>query len=191
MNLFWMRAAFLADCHVVKMPLEYAQLLSNAYYAHGQTPPSGYRQTHAKHPCSLWTARSTRHWHAVAQLAFEALAEYTYRFGRVHKCWFKITAMVRAPPQFGAAPSFKEDTVCGEMGDFDDVPLCMPAEFHDARAPIAYVKYYLHKLRTIPRCARWHRRENKTLHYVAVVGCLCALQQQAQALKRSRSILYL
>ena len=186
MNLFWMRAAFLADTHVVKMPLEYAQLLSNTYHAYDQQPPSGYRKTHANHPCAIWTAQSPRHWHAVAQLAFDALREYSRRFHRVHKCWFKIAAMVRKPPVFGKPPPFKPETKLAEMGPFLDVPLCMPEQFHHPRAPIAYARYYLDKLRTVPKCARWNRAEHKIMHRAAVTGYLHNLMATAAAHKRKR-----
>lgn len=189
MNLFWMRAAFLADTHVVKMPLEYTQLLSTAYHLHGQEPPSGYRATHKAHPCAIWTAQSLWHWRTVVVLAFDALHEYARRFGRVHKCYFKVTAMMRAPPRFGETPppAFKPTTVLAEMGRFRDVPLCMPEEFHHPRAAVAYHRYYLHKLRTVPQCARWHRQERRAMHYIAVAGVLRRMQQVHAAHKRKRA----
>ena len=187
MNLFWIRAAFLADCHVVKMPLEYAQLLSTTYYFYEQIPPSGYKKTHAGHPCTIWTAQSARHWHTVAQLAFAALREYTRRFGRVHKCWFKIAAMVRCPPVFhGKPPCFKPETKLAEMGDFIDVPLCMPKTFHHPRATVAYAQYYLNKLRTVPKCARWNRDDRRFMHFAAVTGYLRTIESNQLVRKRKR-----
>ena len=175
MNLFWLRAALLADPHVVKMPLEYTQLLSTVYYLHQQVPPSGYRATHKAHPCAVWAAQSLRHWRAVAMLAFDALREYARRFGRTHKCYYKVTRMMRQPPIFGAPPTFKESTVLGTHGSFKDVPLCMPVEFHHARASVAYHRYYLHKLHTVPRCSRWYKGKRRALHFVAVAGSLARL----------------
>lgn len=177
MNLFWLRAALLADPHVVKMPLEYAQLLSNAYYTYGQQSPCGYRETHARHPCSIWVAQSRQHWDAVVQLAFGVLREYTRRFSRVHACWYKIAHMVRSPPRFDKAPpTFKSGTARGQLDSFNDVPLCMPEEFMHESAAVAYHRYYLFKLRTVPRCSRWNRdadNHRRAMHAIAVLGMLC------------------
>lgn len=208
MNLFWMPAALMADCHVVKMPLEYAQLLSNAYYVYDQAPPSTYRQTHTKHPCSIFTAQSMRHWMAVAKLAFAVLREYTRRFGKIHKCWFAIAQMIRQPPDFCAPPPpFGPQTVLGCisvsdmtrcLGDsmysysFDDVPLCMEPEFHHERACTAYAKYYVYKLRTIKRCERWNRQAvPKPFHAVAIMGLVCKMHAAASnPRKRAFSEIY-
>lgn len=51
-------ARMLANRHVVKMPLESAQMLSTALRAVGVSDPDLYRATHAKHPCTLWAGLS-------------------------------------------------------------------------------------------------------------------------------------
>ena len=47
------------DKHVVKMILETAQMLSSAARAKGAWAP--YKQTHKKHPCTLWSGGSGAH----------------------------------------------------------------------------------------------------------------------------------
>ena len=72
-------ARLLADRHVVKMPLEAAQVLS--------TLTGGpYRPTHARHPVTLWAGASRVN---AAWLLAHGIAlcdEYARRFGRVHAC---------------------------------------------------------------------------------------------------------
>lgn len=171
---------------MVKMALEYTQLLSTAYYLHDQVPPSGYRATHKAHPCAIWTAQSPRHWRAVVTLAFDVLREYTRRFARTHKCYYKVTAMLRKPPRFGKPPAFKPTTVFADVAYFRDVPLCMPTQFHHPRAAYAYHQYYLHKLRTVPKCRRWNKQENLAMHRIAISGLLVRMNRHYAARKRQR-----
>ena len=77
-------AKFLDNKRVVKMVLESAQMLSSAVHFYGGTGP--YKATHVNHPCNVWvrTSRSNYLW---LYAHFKALlAEYTLRYGRVHKC---------------------------------------------------------------------------------------------------------
>lgn len=188
MNLFWLRAAFLADTHVVKMSLEYTQLLSTAYHLHGQIPPSNYKAAHKAHPCAIWTAQSINHWLAVAQLAYDTMREYTKRFHKVHKCFPKLCLMLLKKPVFGKPPAFKDTTVLAQLGPFHDVPLCMEPQFHHRNAAVAYHRYYLHKLHTVKNCARWNRKQHRFMHYAAVISVLQLLMQQVNA-SRKRKIM--
>ena len=85
------------DKHVVKMPLEYAQLLSTAH-ALVDKVERGYRPTHANHPSALW-ARSSRpayQW-LYALFSFTA-AEYHHRYNRQHKSWVNLQSVLAEPP---------------------------------------------------------------------------------------------
>ena len=42
------------DKHVVKMILEYCQLLSTACHVHGIAVDGIYKKTHDNHPCAKW-----------------------------------------------------------------------------------------------------------------------------------------
>lgn len=68
------------DKHVVKMPLETAQLLCSVFEP-GDAP---YKRTHYNHPCSIWTrmARSNFLW--LCEHGFALCDAYTQRFGKVH-----------------------------------------------------------------------------------------------------------
>lgn len=80
-------AQALCDKHVVKMPLEEAQMLSTVVrqldpdYAdeHGL-----YRTAHKNHPCTLWAGKSRLNYNFSFRLLVAMLDEYTYRYGKVH-----------------------------------------------------------------------------------------------------------
>lgn len=89
MNIFVLdidpgRAAMLhTDKHVVKMVTESVQMLSTALHQNGQDGP--YRKTHVNHPCTKWVSESYSNWVWLRELATHLGAEYTHRYGKVHK----------------------------------------------------------------------------------------------------------
>ena len=96
------------DKHVVKMILEYSQLLSTAHRVlDGQQyidDSSGrrikrwkltnsfagdkllYKATHINHPSAIWARESKANYQWLAYLLVELCKEYTHRYGKVHKC---------------------------------------------------------------------------------------------------------
>jgi hypothetical protein len=95
------------DKHVVKMILEYSQLLSTAHRVlDGQEyidDSSGrrikrwklsnsfagdkllYKATHINHPSAIWARESKANYQWLAYLLVELCKEYTYRYGKIHK----------------------------------------------------------------------------------------------------------
>ena len=95
------------DKHLVKMILEYAQLLSTAHRYLDGTPTvvrratTGRRQTqyilsnnldgvlysatHINHPSAVWVRQSDSNYMWLAELLEMLCGEYTYRYGKVHK----------------------------------------------------------------------------------------------------------
>lgn len=71
------------DKHVVKMCIEYAQLLSSVHHMLGK--PAGYNLTHKNHPCAIWARASMNNYEWLFNLAIELGDEYTYRYGKTHK----------------------------------------------------------------------------------------------------------
>ena len=71
--------------HVVKMLLEYTQLLCGAYYFTGEENKSPYKLAHKNHPCSVWARESVDNWIWLRDLALEVYEEYMYRYGKNHK----------------------------------------------------------------------------------------------------------
>jgi len=94
------------DKHVVKMILEYAQLLSTAHRVLDGVELSGlsasgrkrkfwtladsrdytlYKATHIHHPSAVWVRQSKENYLWLANMLLALCEEYTYRYGKVHK----------------------------------------------------------------------------------------------------------
>lgn len=91
MNIFaldtdsYYAAIFHADKHIVKMPLETAQMLCSniAYVSRIATP---YKITHINHPCTIWARQSASNNKWLLNLGLELCAEYSNRYFKKHKC---------------------------------------------------------------------------------------------------------
>jgi hypothetical protein len=89
------------DKHIVKMPLETAQLLCTARRATGESPDSiPYRTTHMNHPCSVWARQSLANYTWLCKMGIELCKEYTYRYGKTHKCEAVIQDCIDNTPEF-------------------------------------------------------------------------------------------
>lgn len=113
MNIFYLDhnpqvcAQMHVDKHCVKMILETAQLLSTAHriidgVETAGVSPSGRKQkrwvlpdqrndvlysaTHINHPSAVWCRKNASNYKWLHSLLIELCAEYTYRYGKVHKC---------------------------------------------------------------------------------------------------------
>lgn len=93
MNIFFLHylpkicAEMHVNKHVVKMILESVQLLCSAHHLHpidGYSPP--YKLTHKNHPCAKWVRESRANYIWLIELTQNLCKEYTYRYGKVHKC---------------------------------------------------------------------------------------------------------
>jgi hypothetical protein len=72
------------DKHVVKMPLETAQMLCSALVRHGceDTP---YKAAYRKHPCTIWAGDTRANFLWLIKHGVALSQEYTARYGRRHK----------------------------------------------------------------------------------------------------------
>jgi len=145
-------AAMHCDKHVVKMILEYAQLLSTAHRLLDGTPirMSGakgkmvtkyvmedpdmeeqlYRQTHINHPCGIWARECADNYVWLFRLFIECCRQYTLRYGKVH-------ATERLIPYLGKLP---QNIDCDKtMTPFAQA---MPDECKHDNPVMAYRKYY-------------------------------------------------
>lgn len=120
------------DKHVVKMPLETAQILSTVSAQYGR--PAPYKPTHASHPSVLWTARSRANYAWLVQLGLALCTEYYVRFGvrrgRQHASLIVIEQLALPPagmPDLG----------------FTAPAQAMPPECRAADAVAAYRRYYI------------------------------------------------
>lgn len=137
------------DRHVVKMIIEYAQLLSTAHRLHDGrleerlTPdgrrkkfwllgserltvkdfevkltndddanaqlvivqklvienPMCYSLSHQNHPCAVWARQTDANYRWLFELFAETSAEYTHRYGKVHKTWTDVGEFLSHPPK--------------------------------------------------------------------------------------------
>lgn len=99
-------AQYHCNRHVVKMIVEYAQILSTAHrildgkqvISQSKTGRRSaiwvlqgerdqlYKATHINHPSSVWARISTENYRWLHSLLVAVSKEYTYRYGREHKC---------------------------------------------------------------------------------------------------------
>jgi hypothetical protein len=69
------------DKHVVKMPLETAQLLCSPF-EQGDAP---YRRTHYNHPSAVWARQSPENYQWLVTHGVALCDEYALRYGKQHK----------------------------------------------------------------------------------------------------------
>ena len=147
MNIFYLDpdpvkcAQYQVDRHVVKMAVESTQILCSAYFKTGEDYLSHYKKTHLNHPCCKWAAESLSNWLWLRELGLALCDEYTYRYGKTHKCKSVIESLV--------VPSLPD------IG-FTELPLVMDEIYiTDGGAVDSYRNYY--------RCGKrglwsWKRR---------------------------------
>ena len=94
MNIFFLdkdpkiAAKWHCDKHVVKMCIEYAQLLSFALHlTNSSTNEYTYKlsKKHINHPCTAWPTESLSHWKWLWLLGHHLGNEYTRRYKKIHK----------------------------------------------------------------------------------------------------------
>lgn len=133
MNLFVLDrdpvAAARAQCdkHVVKMPLETAQMLCAVLTALGVRTP--YRATHTRHPCTLWVGETRENWAWAVEHGLALADEYARRYGKEHKS--------RAVIEWAAAHG--ERPGAGALTPFAQA---MPDQYRDADPVVAYRAFY-------------------------------------------------
>lgn len=148
MNIFYLdtdpaiASKYHLDKHVVKMPLETAQILCTVHWLQNNEAP--YRPTHKKHPCTIWVSQSITNYDWVCKLGLELCKEYTFRYGKVHKCEAIIQWCIENKPNLSNEPT-------------QDFALAMPEEFkvhgdvvQSYRNYYKYGKQHLHN---------WSKRE--------------------------------
>jgi hypothetical protein len=80
-------AKSLCDQHVVKMPLEEAQMLCTSLWHHAPDYAEAcklYKPVHQKHPCTLWAMENRANYRWAYSLYTAMLCEYHHRYGKWH-----------------------------------------------------------------------------------------------------------
>jgi len=169
MNIFYLDsnvtkcAEYHNDKHVVKMILEYAQLLSTAHRVlDGKEyidASSGrkikrwrledtsleaqlYKATHINHPSAVWVRQSNNNYNWLVCLFQSLLAEYTHRYGKIHSC-DRLVYWLRKPP------------VNIPVGYKTQPTPAMPDEYKVPDSVQSYRNYYLGAKKTM---AKWKNR---------------------------------
>jgi hypothetical protein len=158
-------ARWMVDKHVVKMILETAQLLSTAHrYMDGRmvvTPNDKgrkmkrwvlddsresvlYKATHINHPSAVWTRTSVENYLWLVEHFAALLDEYTYRYGKRHKCT-DLLYPLQSPPF--------------NLKEYDRTPmLCaMPDEFKTSNSAVENYRNYYRGAKQ--RMHKWTNRE--------------------------------
>jgi hypothetical protein len=74
-------ARYSCNAHVVKMPIETAQILCSVFHLYNFKRKIPYKLTHANHPCSSWARESKENSLWLLEHGFHLCHEYFYRYG--------------------------------------------------------------------------------------------------------------
>ena len=152
------------DKHVVKMIIEYAQLLSTAHRVlDGEQyidDSSGrrikrwrldddreqllYKASHINHPDNIWVRQNNGNYTWLNQLFCALCDEYTHRYGKEHETARKLRGkLTRLPTNI-------------KPGFFTEPPQCMPFTCKMLDTIEAYKRYYI---REKAEFAKWTKRQ--------------------------------
>jgi len=138
-------AQMMVDKHVVKMILESAQLLSTAHrlldgeeYV-GQSlsgrkakrwrlpderDSNIYQATHINHPSAVWCRESSENYYWLFRHFAALMAEYTYRYGKKHKCDGPLSvSLMQAPLKITKGKLTKMPSAMDDQYKISDDPL--------------------------------------------------------------------
>lgn len=172
MNVFFLSpdpvqcAAEHPDKHVLKMIVEYAQILSTAHRIldgkmHSTQSATGrkknvwvlpdarqdllYATTHVNHPCAVWARASAGNYSWLAQLLLALCDEYATRYGaernRVHR--------VQGSGLAGALQHCPQNIPDAAFSEPAGAALAMPVQYKVANAVQSYRNYYLAEKRRL------------------------------------------
>ena len=171
MNIFYLHedpiqnAKWHIDKHIVKMPIEYAQLMSTAHRLldgemylgktaigrnikrwrlHDERENILYKASHINHPSAIWVRESIENYFEMYKLYMAVLAEFTNRYGKIHGSSKPSIALIRPPSNI-------------PMVKGTQLPQCMPEICKVKNNPIlAYRNYYIVEKNSF---ASWKNRE--------------------------------
>jgi len=171
MNIFYLHsdpktcAEYHCDKHVVKMIIEYAQLMSTAhrildgkeYYdltannrkikrwlLSDERENILMKATYVNHPSNIWARQSDNNYTWLYQMWLALCKEYTHRYGKIHSVETRLLTTLMAMPKNINEDVFTEPTPA--MPDECKIPNDSLASYH---------KYYNEKK---THFARWSKR---------------------------------
>ena len=161
MNIFYVdtdpvvAASNLLDKHVVKMPLESAQMLCTAHRVLDNTEVVAgqpiYKVVHKNHPSTIWTRQTTENYSWLYRHFIGLCEEYYSRYNKRHLCDIKFAhALSHLPKNL-------------PYGNFTQPPQCMPSHCKvEGDSIAAYRKYYQIEKKHI---AKWKDDSTKPKWY--------------------------
>lgn len=200
MNIFYLNndpkicAEMHLDKHVVKMILEYAQLLSTAHRVLDGTvstrlSKSGRKQqyypladerdnflysaTHVNHPSAVWVRYSYENYEWLYKLFIALLDEYTHRYGRIHATARLIDALYTPPIHIPKGIGFTEPTPA--MPNEVKVLREVATDRYEIDSIESYHKYYIHNKVHI---AKWTKREIPLWYSEGIKSAYLQLSEQ-------------
>ena len=162
MNIFFIdshpdqAAIYMMDKHIVKMPLESAQMLSTAhrlldgkltqsdskqvYLLEGESLLNSeiqnqkcYKVAHKAHPCTIWTIKTAGNYLYHLNFLVAMLKEYKRRYGRTHSVE-KLLPFLKNIPKNISEPSV--------LHKITPPPQCMPDKYKHEDLATAYRNFY-------------------------------------------------
>ena len=133
MNIFYLDpdprtcAQMHCDKHVVKMIIEYAQLMSTAHRIldgeqytdltaggrriqrwrlNDEREAILYKASHINHPSAIWCRENIENYDWLFEMWSELLDEYTHRYGKIHACARLHDALYEAPENITSGDFF-------------------------------------------------------------------------------------
>lgn len=173
MNIFYLThdpklcAQYHCDSHVVKMVLEYSQLLSAAhrildgeqrikynnrgrastqYILPDERDEKLYGVTHENHPSTIWARSKSGNYNWLHSLLVETCLEYEYRYERVHQSKREgiVDLLAKLPNNI-------------KIDDFEEPPNAMPDKYKIAGDAItSYRNFYIAEK---TKLLKWKKRE--------------------------------
>lgn len=140
MNIFFLSAnvkkcaKYHCNKHVVKMILEYVQLMSTAWHILDSEQAEEHyenslicKKSHVNHPCNIWIRQHVNNYMFVGRLALAIVDQWNFRFNhsKIHGCQSKLDFLVANPPSSIPRSNISK-TKANPHGFTLPLPQCMP-----------------------------------------------------------------
>jgi hypothetical protein len=152
MNIFYIEdepteiAKSHVDRHVVKMPVECAQMLSTVLRTQLNID-YGYKAVYVNHPCTKWTGESLENFKFLLKLGIALCDEYEHRYGKEHATKKVLNGML----------NYRNEISMGlPNSGFSEPPKCVSEQWKSLNTKEAYRQYYIHVKK---RLHNWTNRE--------------------------------
>lgn len=155
MNIFFldknpiMAATYQHDKHIVKMPLETAQILSTVLRSKGLEYDWLYKPTHKMHKCVVWAASDWNNFYWLCRFGIALCDEYTYRYDKIHKSKQVIINCLNVLYWVYERKSLNSNKITPPAQ-------AMPEKYQNVDPVVAYRNYYLFEKEF------WYKRDKKT-----------------------------